>query len=334
MLKGAFHGWRGVLLTAVAGALLVGGGLAAAVVSQQDYEGVRDIIRTEPGGVRLPGQLRCRVAEAAPRPVDSPRGAVSVATLRQGEVVALASDGSLWRGDPTSGALAPWEQRPDVGGLGVGAPSLVLADALRRDVLVVGSAGVAALDGSTGEELSRQPLPAGSEVVGAAATNRVLFLVTSDGGLLESRWAYRRLDALEPVELRDVPAVRRVIASRDGERLLAVTDGPLVRVAVATGGGQAVPVGDVVPAATLTQAHDGLVYLADGERLRVLDLNERWVTGRLSGPVDGWTTPVAALAGVPEGLLVVDGAGALTLAPYPVCNREELTRLGEGGPTP
>ncbi|MFZ5872504.1 MAG: hypothetical protein ACOYXW_18520, partial [Actinomycetota bacterium] len=213
-------------------------------------------------------------------------------------------------------------------------PSLVLADALRRDVLVVGSAGVAALDGSTGEELSRQPLPAGSEVVGAAATNRVLFLVTSDGGLLESRWAYRRLDALEPVELRDVPAVRRVIASRDGERLLAVTDGPLVRVAVATGGGQAVPVGDVVPAATLTQAHDGLVYLADGERLRVLDLNERWVTGRLSGPVDGWTTPVAALAGVPEGLLVVDGAGALTLAPYPVCNREELTRLGEGGPTP
>lgn len=55
------------------------------------------------------------------------------------------------------------------------------------------------------------------------------------------------------------------------------------------------------------------------------------VTGRLSAPVGGWTTPVADLVGVSGGLLVVAPDGSLRLATYPVCNREELARLGETG---
>lgn len=325
MRTGVFEGWRGVLLTLVIGTVLTAVAIAVALWASRDYEGVGEIIRTEPGAVTLPGELVCR-ATGTPQAVDGPVGARSVVALRSGEALVLAGDGQLWHGDPFSGALEPWTAGPGPADLGVGEPLLLGDEPIRRDVFVVGTDAVAAVDVRTGAVRSRQPLPDGVRVVSVTATARQVYLVAESGELYAARWAYRRVGEVHPAETRDVPPVHRALASRDGKVLLLSTDGPLTRMATATGGGQPLPV-PAVTADAMTIGWDGLVHLADVAQVHVLDLGDGWVTGRLSDPVTEWASDPVALAGLERGLVVVGADGSLRTTAYPQCNREELTRL-------
>lgn len=319
-----FQGWRGVLTTAVLGALLVGGGLVAAVVAARDTGGVDERLLDEPGGVPLPGQLECSLPQAAARtPVPGPDGVTATTALVGGEVVAAAADG-LWRGTPAEGGLERWADQPEVGEV-----QALARGATGTHLFAAGPRGVAAVDLEDGQVVSSRPLPTGTTVTGVTATNRRVFVLTSEGTVLESGWAYDELGQPAPVRTDEpLPPVTQVLASPDGSvLLLAQRVGPLLRLSLESGRTQPLPVADDVRAETFALAPDGLVHVGYGPTLRVLDLNERWVTGRLSDPVRGWDGAVAGLAAVPAGLVVTDEQAALGVLPYPECNREELTRL-------
>jgi hypothetical protein len=326
--RGVFEGWTGTVVVTVLGLVLVGGLLGGAVLLGRQHDGLDPSLFEAPGAVALPGMLECTLPpDAAGAPVQGPRSVRALVALRDGQVLATGSDGGLWRGDPATGALQRWADQPEA----TGGVQALGRDPLGRHVFVAGPAAVAAVDLATGEVASSQPLPAEAAggVAAVAATSRRVYVVTTSGVLLEARWSYGRLAPPAPMVTRSpLPPVRQALAAPNGESLLLGTDGPLLRLGVGSGRPQEIPVGDLVPVTSLSQGTDGLVHLVDGSSLRVLDLNERWVTGRLSGPVEGWTAPAQQVAAVPGALVVADAAGALTTVPTPTCNREELTRLG------
>lgn len=326
MAQGIFSGWRGTVLAAVVGLVVVGGGLGAAVLLSRGDDGLEAAAFDEPGAVPLPGQLEC-VAAGGPVPVsaDDAGPVTALVPLRDGSAVVAA--GGLRRGTPAEG-LAAWGEPVLAGDVRALSP-----DPLDRHVFAAGPAGVAAVDLETGAVTSTQPLPAGTPAVtGVAATTRRVYVTTEDGTVLEARWAYERLEPFAPADLRDeVPPASALLAAPNGESLLLVTGGPLVRLGTDTLRAQDVPVAPSVAAASMSQGAGGLVYLVEGSTLRVMILNERWVTGRLSTPVDGWQQAGGDVAALPDGLLVADPSGALSFSPLPTCNREELTRLDETG---
>jgi hypothetical protein len=330
LMRGSFSGWKGTVLGTALGLVAVGGLIGGAVALTHDDAGLDTSAFDEPGGVPLPGRLECAaVAGATPQPVAGPAKVVASTELRDGEVAVADAEGGLWRGDPAKGPLVRFADAPDVGDV-----QAIARDRLGGHVFVAGPTGVAAVSLDTGEVVSSQPLPAAASegVIGLATTSRRVFPLLADGELLEVRWAYDRLDEPQPLDSReDVPPARQVLAAPNGEALLLATDGPLLRYATKAGRAPERPLGDV-PVTSLTQGVGGLVFLTDGSALRVLDLNERWVTGRLSGPVTGWPAPPAAVTALADGLMTTADDGTLARVPAPTCNREELTRLGTPAP--
>jgi hypothetical protein len=321
-MRGVFEGWRGVALGAALGVLALGALIGGAVALTHDDAGVDVSAFDEPGGVPLPGELEC-AATGAPQPVLGPAAAVASTDLRDGEVAVADADGGLWRGDPAAGPLVRFADAPDVGGV-----QALARDRLGGHLFVAGPTGLAAVDLETGQVVSAQPLTADAGVVALATTTRRVFPLLADGALLEARWAYDRLGEVQPLAAREeVPPADAVLAAPNGEVLLLATDGPLQRYSIVAGRVQELPLGNV-HVTSLTQGVDGLVFLTDGSALRVLDLNERWVTGRLSGPVTGWAPPATAVTALADGLMTTSADGALARVPAPTCNREELTRLG------
>lgn len=323
MARSWFEGWTGVLVTAGVGVVVTGGALAALLLATKDDVPLDRRVFDEPGAVALPGQLECELQGArAPTPVPGPSAPTAAVAVSGGDVLVAGEDGLLWRGDPETG-LEPWDESALDGVTALG------RSPLPDHVFAAASQGLVALDLGTGEVLSRQPLAPDTAVVGVAASNRRVYVLTAEGDVLQAEWAYEVLRELEPVEADEpLPPLTSALVSPDGQVLLgARTEGPLLRLSLVNGRQQDVPVGEDVDAASMTLGPGGLVYLTDGRDLRVLDLNERWVTGRLSTPVEGWDARATHVAASQDGLLVVGSHPPLALAPYPQCNREELTRL-------
>jgi hypothetical protein len=289
-----------------------------------------------PGGVPLPGTLKCTLGDppGIPREISLPEDAAAVTALTgtaDGEVFAGDEDGRLYRGPLSDGALQPWGPAP-----AEPAPVRALGGDIAGDWVFVGTdRQVQVLDAQTGEVAARSSLPAGSEIIDVVPGSAEVYVVDrATDGLYRAVWAYDELGEFRSVRTATpLPGLGAGRMNTDQQAILISGAGGLSRLATGTLRPQSLPLGADAFVARDLARQGRFEYVADGEAVRVAALAPPLgVTGRITAPIDVPGVHVTALATTAQALIVTgrseagSATGPLTVTGLAECNLGELAR--------